>query len=93
MEPIGRALLLKRLRPLPVTLLTGTTVKGIAAEEILAERGDEEFHLAPVDTVVVAAWTKPVDELSRGLRELEIEVHVIGDAQRPRRIFDAVHEG
>lgn len=93
MEPIGRALLLKRLRALPVTLLTGTTVTGISAEEILAERGDEEFHLAAVDTVVVAAGTRPVDELSRGLRDLEIEVHVIGDAQRPRRIFDAVHEG
>ena len=93
MEPIGRALLLKRLRALPVTLLTGTTVTGISAEEILAERGDEEFHLAPVDTVVVAAGTRPVDELSRGLHDLEIEVHVIGDAQRPRRIFDAIHEG
>jgi 2,4-dienoyl-CoA reductase-like NADH-dependent reductase (Old Yellow Enzyme family)/thioredoxin reductase len=93
MEPIARALLLKRLHALPVTLLTGATVTGISPEEILAERGGEEFHLAPVDTVVVAAGMRPVDELSRGLRDLEVEVHVIGDAQRPRRIFDAVHEG
>jgi 2,4-dienoyl-CoA reductase-like NADH-dependent reductase (Old Yellow Enzyme family)/thioredoxin reductase len=93
MEPIARALLLKRLQALPMTILTETTVKGISAEEILAERGDEEFHLAPVDTVVVAAGTRSLDELSRGLRDLEMEVYVIGDAQRPRRIFDAVHEG
>jgi len=93
MEPIARALLLKRLQALPVTILTGTTVKGISAEGILAERDGEEVHLAPVDTIVVAAGMQPVDELSRALRDLEIEVHVIGDAQRPRRIFDAVHEG
>jgi len=93
MEPIGRALLLKRLQALPVTILTGTTVERISSEGILLDTGGEEVRLAPVDTVVVAAGTRPVDELSRGLRDLEIEVHVIGDAQRPRRIFDAVHEG
>ena len=42
---------------------------------------------------VVAVGTRSVDDLSRALRDLEIEVHVVGDAQRPRRIFDAVHEG
>jgi 2,4-dienoyl-CoA reductase-like NADH-dependent reductase (Old Yellow Enzyme family)/thioredoxin reductase len=93
MEPIARGLLLRRLQALPVTILTGTTVTRISSEGILLDTGGEEVRLAPVDTVVVAAGTQPVDELSRGLRDLEIEVHVIGDAQRPRRIFDAVHEG
>jgi 2,4-dienoyl-CoA reductase-like NADH-dependent reductase (Old Yellow Enzyme family)/thioredoxin reductase len=93
MEPIARGLLLKRLQALPVTILTGTTVKGISAEGIVLDKAGREVRLAPVDTVVVAAGTRAVDELSRGLRDLEIEVHVIGDAQRPRRIFDAVHEG
>jgi 2,4-dienoyl-CoA reductase-like NADH-dependent reductase (Old Yellow Enzyme family)/thioredoxin reductase len=93
MEPIARALLLKRLQALPVKILTGTTVKRISSEGILVEKGGEEIPLAPVDTVVVAAGTQPVDDLSQGLRDLEIEVRVIGDAQRPRRIFDAVHEG
>jgi NADPH-dependent 2,4-dienoyl-CoA reductase/sulfur reductase-like enzyme len=93
MEPIAPALPLKRLQALPVTILTGTTVERISSEGILLDTGGEEVRLAPVDTVVVAAGTRPVDELSRALRELEIEVHVIGDAQRPRRIFDAVHEG
>ena len=93
MEPIARALLLKRLQALPVRILPGTTVKRISSEGILVERGGEELRLAPVDTVVVAAGMRSTDQLSAALRELEIEVRVIGDARDPRRIFDAVHEG
>ncbi len=70
-------------------------VEGVAStsDGIVVKKADEEVRLPPADTVVVAAGTQSVDVLSRALRELEIEVHVIGDAERPRRIFDAVHEG
>jgi NADPH-dependent 2,4-dienoyl-CoA reductase/sulfur reductase-like enzyme len=93
MEPIARALLLKRLQGLPVTILTGVTVERISSEEILLDKGGAKVRLAPVDSVVVATGMRPVDNLSQTLRDRGIEVHVIGDAQRPRRLFEAVHEG
>jgi NADPH-dependent 2,4-dienoyl-CoA reductase/sulfur reductase-like enzyme len=93
MEPIGRALLLKRLQALPVRILTGAAVELVSISGICVDRCEEKVFLDPVDTVVVAAGAQPVEELSRDLRDLEIEVHVIGDARRPRRIFDAIHEG
>jgi 2,4-dienoyl-CoA reductase-like NADH-dependent reductase (Old Yellow Enzyme family)/thioredoxin reductase len=93
MEPIARSLLLKRLQALPVTLLTGATIEAISSEGIVLDKAGEKVHLPPVDTVVIATGTRPVDHLSRPLRDLEIEVHVVGDAQQPRRIFEAIHEG
>lgn len=93
MEPIARALLLKRLQALPVRILAGATVEEISSGGIVLDKGGERVRLDPVNTVVVAAGTRPVEELSRALRDLEIEVHVIGDSRRPRRIFDAIHEG
>jgi 2,4-dienoyl-CoA reductase-like NADH-dependent reductase (Old Yellow Enzyme family)/thioredoxin reductase len=93
MEPITRALLLKRLQALPVTIRTGVTVERISSEGIFLDKGGEKVRLAPVDSVVVAAGMRAVDSLSQPLRDRGIEVHVIGDAQRPRRLFEAVQEG
>jgi hypothetical protein len=48
----------------------------------------------PADTVVVAAGFKPNRDLIESLRkDPKLQVFEAGDCVRPRKIFDAIHEG
>lgn len=48
----------------------------------------------PVDSVVLAVGFAPQTFLVEELRsELNVEVYAVGDCIRPRKIFDAIHEG
>ena len=48
----------------------------------------------PADTVVIAAGFRPnrtlIDQLKN---ETKLQVYEAGDCVRPRKIFDAIHEG
>jgi 2,4-dienoyl-CoA reductase-like NADH-dependent reductase (Old Yellow Enzyme family) len=65
----------------------GTTVY------FLHTASQESVVLEDVDTLVVAAANRPVDELAASVRKLGIEVHLIGDALTPRTAEEAVFEG
>ena len=54
---------------------------------------NESVVLEGVDTLVVAAANRPVDELAAPVRALGIECHLIGDALTPRTAEEAVFEG
>ena len=45
------------------------------------------------DTLVLALGAKSRAEIVDELKGLAEEVHVVGDAVKPRIIYDAVHEG
>jgi 2,4-dienoyl-CoA reductase (NADPH2) len=47
----------------------------------------------PADTVILAAGTISCNPLKEQLAKQGIACHVIGDAQRPAMVFDAVHQG
>jgi NADPH-dependent 2,4-dienoyl-CoA reductase/sulfur reductase-like enzyme len=48
----------------------------------------------PNDTVVLAIGSRPNRELVEGLREVPgLKVVEAGDCVKPRKIFDAIHEG
>jgi 2,4-dienoyl-CoA reductase-like NADH-dependent reductase (Old Yellow Enzyme family)/thioredoxin reductase len=93
MEKITRALLMKRIQDLPIKVMTSTVVKSFEKEEVIIEKDGKEEHLPKFDTVVFAVGTRPVDELSKPLRQHGLAVYTIGDAVAPRKVFEAIHEG
>ena len=46
-----------------------------------------------MDHVILALGASPVDALSEKLKGKVGEIHVIGDAQKPRRAVEAIAEG
>jgi mycofactocin system FadH/OYE family oxidoreductase 2 len=58
----------------------------------LTERGRERT-IEHVDTVVLAGWHRPVNDLYFALKRLGIPVQRVGDAIACRTILEAVHEG
>jgi hypothetical protein len=53
----------------------------------------ESVIVEDVDTLVIAAANRPLDDLAASVRQLGIKVHLIGDALTPRTAEEAVFEG
>jgi 2,4-dienoyl-CoA reductase-like NADH-dependent reductase (Old Yellow Enzyme family)/thioredoxin reductase len=89
----NRALLLELLGENSVEVRTGTRVVEVRdGSVIVAGRDGTSCELAG-DTLVNALGAKPRVNAIDKLKGLAQEVHVVGDAVRPRIIYDAVHEG
>lgn len=69
-----------------------TTVKSFSEDEVSLEKDGKDFKL-PYDYVLMAVGTKANDALSEELYDYFDDVCVVGDANRPGRIMDAVHQG
>ncbi|MBD3166590.1 NAD(P)-binding protein [bacterium] len=94
MEPVSRKLALKFLQQHNIPVYTGTQVLRFEGGHALFQHGQgPEERIGPFDTVVVAVGAQPRDVLSEELLKKGYNVHVIGDAKQPRRIYDAVREG
>ncbi len=92
---IGRAnrwVFLKELRMLGVKIITGAMVTAITDEGVMYQKDGEE-RCCSVQSVVLALGAVPNVELGVELEEAGIEYLKIGDAQAPRKIIHAVHEG
>ena len=66
-------------------------------EGVVVAEYEGELREYPADTVVVAVGSQPRGELEKALAEkglLErMEVHSVGDCVKPRKAYDAIHEG
>ncbi|MFH0786467.1 MAG: FAD-dependent oxidoreductase, partial [Pseudomonadota bacterium] len=82
-----------RLRDKNCRLLFNTALTSIGDGSVEIETDGQKAPLSPIDQVVLAVGLKAGDELKKVLEALEIPHTVIGDARRPRRIFEAVEEG
>ncbi len=83
----------ERFAPLNVTINTGQRLVGVTESGItVADRSGNETAIA-ADSVVLAAGFKPNRELIEGLEGSSIRVLEAGDCVRPRKIFDAIHDG
>lgn len=101
-----RSLLVRRLQDKGVNILTGAKVESVKyageatnmfgqkiqlAEVNFEMRGQKET-LTGFDTIVAAMGTKAENALEAELKDLGIPVHVIGDANKPRKIINATEE-
>ena len=87
-----RSLLLARLRELGVALRTETTLMEIRAGEVTLQ-DVEGLHDEPAETVVLCLGARPVADLATAIGGNGRRVEVVGDAQDPRKVTEAIHVG
>jgi NADPH-dependent 2,4-dienoyl-CoA reductase/sulfur reductase-like enzyme len=87
-----RHLLLERLRDKRVRVLVKAEVKEILDDGVVFVRDGQEESIRGVEFVVLAMGSSPLDDLSAKIADKVSEIHVIGDAQEPRRVLEATAE-
>lgn len=95
-QDIGRStrwVLLQNIALHGVKVHKSTKALEITPEGIRIETPTGETRDVPCDTVVLAAGSRPYNPLEERLREAGFSVHVVGDAGRVGKAFDAVHQG
>jgi 2,4-dienoyl-CoA reductase-like NADH-dependent reductase (Old Yellow Enzyme family)/thioredoxin reductase len=92
LDPLPRAMLLKRLQEQGVEIHTHTVITGRSEGEVALSAGGEEIRVA-VDLVVLAVGVKPNRELADSLTGSGLEIYTIGDAREPRGAGEAILEG
>ncbi|HSW36690.1 MAG TPA: FAD-dependent oxidoreductase, partial [Candidatus Limnocylindrales bacterium] len=87
-----RWIVLKCIHRLGVRVMDQHTVKEVSEAGVLVEKDGQET-LLPADTVILAVGALPDDALVGLLQSKVTELHVIGDASKPRKITEAIREG
>jgi len=85
-------LLLQRLAKRKVALMTNTKILKIEPKDVVVQTGKQIKHLA-ADTVVLCFGSVANDGLAERLKPLAKKIVVVGDAEQPRRVTDAMLEG
>ena len=86
----GRAALVTRMLGKGVHALTDARVTEVGESTVTYEQGGEPRAIEGVDTLVLALGYRPDPSLPEALRAAGASVHVIGDAEKPGNIKDAV---
>ncbi|MHB8908134.1 MAG: oxidoreductase [Syntrophales bacterium] len=82
----------KRIREAGGGIILGATVTRIEADGVVYRQADGEKKI-PAALVVTAMGATPDIPLEGTLKELGIPYRIVGDAQSPRRLLEAIHEG
>ena len=81
-----------KIKEANVKVMLNTKVCCIDEEQVTVEKNGVKQTI-PYDNVIIATGMKANNELEEELEKVVDEVYVIGDADSPRKIWDAVHEG
>ncbi|MGM0689718.1 MAG: FAD-dependent oxidoreductase [Bacillota bacterium] len=87
-----RWVVIKTIHRLGVKVMDQYAVKEVNQDGVLVEKEGREV-LLPADTVVLAIGAEANNELAGELEGKVKELHIIGDALKPRKITEAVREG
>jgi len=93
MEPITRKMTLARLAAKSVSIYPESKLFKFAERWATIQSEKGLTQLGPFDTVVAAIGTRSEEGLSPALRENGIPFTIVGDAQKPAQILDAVKSG
>ena len=74
-------------------ILTGVTAKAVTEEGLIAVDAEGKEFTIPADNVMMAAGLRPLREQAEALRGIAPWFQVVGDAQKPGQLFDAVSGG
>jgi 2-enoate reductase len=80
------------IRDRNIGVVGNAKVTKIAADSITYTKDGQELNLE-CDTVIIAAGYRPNNQLESALEDKVEDLTVIGDAEAPRKILTAVHEG
>lgn len=89
MAPMLKAGLMYRVGESDIVINTGEKVEEIGDHQVITDKET----LENVDTVVLAVGYEPDNALAEELKGSKIRFKVIGDAVKPRKIYEAVKEG
>jgi 2,4-dienoyl-CoA reductase-like NADH-dependent reductase (Old Yellow Enzyme family)/thioredoxin reductase len=92
MDLLARSMLLGRLNWHGVAIHTHTRITGLTRNIALAQQADRAIRF-PIETVIVAVGVLPERALADELEDRGLELHVIGDAFKPRKALEAIWEG
>jgi NADPH-dependent 2,4-dienoyl-CoA reductase/sulfur reductase-like enzyme len=93
MERINRKALLKRLREQEVNVMLNTRLEEVNLDKVII-REKNIIQEIPADFVVLAVGLTPVlPEWIERIQEIGIDYFVIGDAQTPGKLIDAISRG
>jgi len=93
MYPMVRRRLMDGLRSSRVAIHTGACCEEIKDGGVTVTVSEGKSETIPADTVVIAVGYGTDSSLLDAVRGKVPEVYCIGDASKPRRIFEAVQEG
>jgi 2,4-dienoyl-CoA reductase-like NADH-dependent reductase (Old Yellow Enzyme family)/thioredoxin reductase len=85
-------MLLAKLRRDGVVTKPDSCLERITSEGVIVAK-EGQSKLLEADSVVLSPAPVPDNTLAEQLRDVVPEMHVIGDATKPRGIFEAIHEG
>lgn len=83
---------LKRLKTLPIDVMTETRVKEFLPDGAIVERNGEEIRIEGCSKIVLATGVRTTPVLE-GAEALVPQVHRIGDAKEARNAVSAIWEG
>jgi len=84
----------ERFKNLKVSIHTGKRLESVSDKDITVVDRYGILTTITADTVVLAAGFRPNRDLIDRLKnESNLQVFEVGDCVRPRKIFDAIHEG
>ena len=91
--PFSQNRLIPRIFASSITTHPFTTIAAVGERDVeVVERGQQQT-ISEVDTVILAGWHRPVNDLYFALKRAGVPVDRIGDAVAARTMMEAVHEG
>jgi 2,4-dienoyl-CoA reductase-like NADH-dependent reductase (Old Yellow Enzyme family)/thioredoxin reductase len=93
MGRVARFDLLRRLASRNVEILTSCRITRILGRQVEAIHNGEDRVLTGFESVVLAVGSRSNNSLFELLKKKVEEIYVIGDALKPRKAIDAIHEG
>jgi 2-enoate reductase len=84
----------ERFRKLNVSIHTGRRLESVSDQGITVVDRYGARTVITADTVVLAAGFRPNRDLIDSLKkDAKLQVFEVGDCVKPRKIFDAIHDG
>ena len=89
----GRSLLVQRMQKKGVELICGAKVERVDETAIVYTKDGQEHSISGVDTLVLAVGYRSDPALEELLKTCGMTYHIIGDAQKPGNLKDAITQG
>ncbi|MEW6034700.1 MAG: FAD-dependent oxidoreductase [Chloroflexota bacterium] len=93
MMPIIRENFLEHLAARGVRMLTEVKDEEVTADSLLLTTKEGERRAIKADAIIIAAGSRPNNQLFNALDGKVPEVYLAGDSIQPRKVFEAIHDG
>ena len=91
--PFSQNRLLPRLHASGITLHPFASLTAVTDEGAQLSKAGATVLLDAIDTVILAGWHEPVQQLYHDVKAAAVQVQRVGDAIASRTMMEAVHEG